>query len=106
MKKIISLVICVVFLFNLSACSLVNITDSQEKVTKTITAMNTVMQITVFNTSEGTNEDVLNALVTRIEELEKLFDPNIPESDVYKINNSKGVSLNEIFIDKVGKNYE
>ena len=53
--------------------------------------MNTVMQITVFNTSEGTNEDVLNEMVARTEELEKLFDPGLTESDVYKINNAKGI---------------
>ncbi len=100
MKRIIPLIICVVLLFNLSSCASVGFSDSQKEITKTITAMNTVMQITVFNTSEGTNEDVLNAMVTRIEELEKLFDPNLSESDVYKINNSSGVPSDKAATDE------
>ncbi len=96
MKRIIPLIICVVLLFNLSSCASVDFSDNQKEITKTITAMNTVMQITVFNTSEGTNEDVLNAMITRIEELEKLFDPNLPDSDIYKINNSPGVPSDKV----------
>ncbi|MBO5065864.1 MAG: FAD:protein FMN transferase [Clostridia bacterium] len=95
MKRLFAIIICVVLLINLSSCASVNLNGNEKEATKTITAMNTVMQITVFNTSEGTNEDVLNAMVMRIEELEKLFDPDLPESDVYKINNAEYASGND-----------
>ena len=94
MKKIISFSICIVFLLNLCSCASSEILGNQ-KASETITAMNTVMQITVFNTSKGSNAEVLNKMVTRIKELEKLFDPNLPDSDVYKINSSEGISLNK-----------
>ena len=100
MKKLIPLIMCMFLLFNLSSCAFVDSTDNQKEVTETLTAMNTVMQITVFNTSKGSNEDVLREMITRIEELEKLFDPNLPESDVYKINNSKGVPSDKVATDE------
>ena len=73
MKKILAALMCVVIVLQLSSC----VSTGDTKATKNITAMNTVMQITVFNTSEGTNEDVLNEMVARTEELEKLFDPGL-----------------------------
>lgn len=95
MKKIFVVLLCAVLLLNLSSCAFVESISNQKELTKTFTAMNTVMQITVFNTSKGSNADALNKMVTRIKELEKLFDPNLTGSDVYKINNSKGVPLNK-----------
>ena len=107
MKRICTALICVVLLLNLSSCAFVDSISNQKEITRTFTAMNTVMQITVFNTSEGTNEEVLNAMVSRVEELEKLFDPNLSDSDVYKINNAKGVpagkaatDADKIFLDE------
>ncbi len=87
MKKIISVLLCVAAVLQLSACSQVK---NNKEATGTITAMNTVMQITVFNTSKGTNEDVLEKMKERIYELSDLFDANLQGSDVYRINNSDG----------------
>lgn len=95
MKKIFVVLLCAVLLLNLSSCAFVESISNQKELTKTFTAMNTVMQITVFNTSEGNNEEALNAMVSRVEELEKLFDPNLPDSDIYKINNMGSVDGGE-----------
>ncbi len=90
MKKIIAVLMCVVIVLQLSSC----VSTGDAKATKNITAMNTVMQITVFNTSKGTTEEVLNNMVERVEELEKLFDANSPDSDTSRINSAN----NEVFV--------
>lgn len=102
MKRFFTALLCVVLLLNLSSCAFVESISNQKELTKTFTAMNTVMQITVFNTSEGTNEDVLNEMVARAKELEELFDPGLTESDVYKINNAKGVPFGAAATDEDG----
>lgn len=85
MKKTISVLLCVALLGQLASCTVV-----QNKTTKNITAMNTVMQITVFGTSSGTCESVAREMVDRIEEIEELFDPESDGSDVNRINSSNG----------------
>lgn len=91
MKKIISVLLCVVTVLQLSSC--VSVKETQA--TKTITAMSTVMQITVFNTSKGTVEEVAEKMLLRIKEIEKLFDSNSPDSDTTRINSR----ITEITVD-------
>lgn len=61
----------------------------QKDDTLSLTAMNTVMQITVFNNSRAENERVLDIMSRRIAEIDSLLDANNEESDVYRINNGK-----------------
>lgn len=87
MKKLICAFMCVVLVLQLSACTQA---DENTKATETITAMNTVMQITVFNTSRGTPQEVLELMKARVVELDALFDANSENSDVWRINNFSG----------------
>lgn len=91
MKRIICILMCGIILLQFSSCSFSDNTEA----TKNITAMNTVMQITVFNTEKGTSEEVLNLMVERVGEIEKLFDANSPDSDVSKINQFPGTPSDE-----------
>ncbi len=75
---------CVVIILQLSSC----VSTGDTKVTENITAMNTVMQITVFNTSKGTREEVAEKMLQRIKEIEKLFDANLSDSDTSRINSA------------------
>ncbi len=80
MKKAISLLLCILFLFNLCSC------DLGENEAINLTAMNTLMQIRVFNSLKSKKESA-KLFENEILHLEKLFDEASPESDVYKINN-------------------
>ena len=84
MRKIISVLICVVIVLQLCSC----VPTDDTKVTENITAMNTVMQLTVFNTSKGTAEEVAEKMIQRIKEIEKLFDANLSDSDTSRINSA------------------
>lgn len=95
MKKIIATFACAAVLLQLCACAPLNENSASE----TFTAMNTVMQITVFRTSEGTPDEVLSLMKERIDELDKLFDANSPDSDVGRINNFKGNENDRISLD-------
>ncbi len=80
MKKAISLLLCVLFLFNLCSCNF----SKNEAIN--LTAMNTLMQIRVFSSLKGKKETA-KLFENEILRLEALFDEGIAESDVYKINN-------------------
>ena len=84
MKKVVSVLICVVIILQFCSC----VPAGDTKVTENITAMNTVMQITVFNTSKGTAEEVAEKMIQRIKEIEKLFDANLSDSDTSRINSA------------------
>ncbi len=83
MKKIVSLMLVFATLF--MCCSCGDYVDD----TLTLTAMNTVMQITVFNNSRAENERVLGMLSDRVMEIDSLMDANKNDSDVYRINNGE-----------------
>lgn len=95
MKKFISALMCVVLVLQLSSCTQA---DENTKATETITAMNTVMQITVFNTSKGTPQEVLELMKARINELDGLFNANSENSDVSRINNFSGSEFENISV--------
>ncbi len=84
MKKTVSLLLLVSMLVSLCSCAFPKVGD-----TLNLTAMNTVMQITVFNNSRAENERVLGLLSDRIERIDALMDANNEESDVYRINNGE-----------------
>lgn len=103
MKKTIAALLC--FLIVLQLCGCASAMDSQNvtegdnrKVIENVTAMNTVMQITVFKTSKGTTQQVADLMKSRITELEKLFDVNSPDSDISKINNFNGAEFDDISV--------
>ncbi len=84
MKKTVSLLLLVSVLVSFCSCASLKVDD-----TLNLTAMNTVMQITVFNNSRAENERVLGLLSDRILEIDTLMDANNEDSDVYRINNGK-----------------
>ncbi len=86
MKKIVSLILVFATLVISCSCG-VKVDD-----TLSLTAMNTVMQITVFNNSRAENERVSGLLEDRITEIDRLMDANNPQSDVYNINSGKAGS--------------
>ena len=103
MKKIVSLIL--VFATLVMCCSCGATGDD----TLSLTAMNTVMQITVFNNSKAENERVKGLLSDRIMEIDRLMDVNNPESDVYSINNGKAgsdISVSPETADIIAKSLE
>ncbi len=103
MKKIVSLIL--VFATLVICCSC----DATGDDTLSLTAMNTVMQITVFNNSKAENERVKGLLSERIVEIDRLMDVNNPESDVYIINNGKAgsdISVSPETADIIAKSLE
>lgn len=85
MKKAVSLLLCILTVFQLSACSL-NEEETPKEYTVNITAMNTVMKITLYSTSSGEMKDVVNLMTDRIAEIEGLFDANLTDSDISRLN--------------------
>lgn len=59
---------------------------SKKEATKEFTAMNTLMSIRVFSSSEGSEEEALQLFVDKIKELEALFDANNESGDVALVN--------------------
>lgn len=84
MKKTVSLILLISMLAGFCSCAPMRVDD-----TLNLTAMNTVMQITVFNSSRAENERILRLLSDRITEIDSLMDANNEESDVFKINNGE-----------------
>ncbi|MBQ8182772.1 MAG: FAD:protein FMN transferase [Clostridia bacterium] len=105
MKKAFSVFLCLLIVLQLCGCTSAGDRQSltkgdRRKVTETVMAMNTVMQITVFRTSEGTTQQVADLMKKRITELEELFDVNSPDSDVSKINNFEGTEFDDIHVNE------
>ncbi len=92
MKKVVSILLCIASLTGLCSCK------SNEYDTLELTAMNTVMQITVFNNSETDSEKILAEMKKCIEEMERLMDVNDKDSDISRINNS--ISGTEVQVDE------
>lgn len=84
MKRIVSLLLVAVMLSGLCSCA-----PQTKNDTVTLTAMDTVMQITVFNNSKAKNERIVGLMEDKIEEIEQIADANNTQSDVYRINNSR-----------------
>lgn len=80
MKKAIAILICGCFLLTMCSCG------SKKEATKEFTAMNTLMSIRVFSSSDGSEEESLQLFVDKIKELEALFDANNESSDVALVN--------------------
>lgn len=80
MKKAVSILLSALVILSLCSC------DNSQNETITITAMNTLMQIRVFS-SNGDSE-ALKSFETETKRLEALFDANIENSDVSRLNNS------------------
>lgn len=88
MKKVVSILLCVAFLAGLCSCK------GNEYDTLKITAMNTVMEITVFNNSETDSQRIIAEMKECIEKTDGLMDVNDADSDISKINNSvSGVAV-------------
>ena len=83
MKKAVSLLLASAMVVCLCSCSLM-----VQNTARTITAMNTVMQITVFNNSQSEAERIAGRMVDSIVRIDALMDANSFESDVYKVNNA------------------
>ncbi|MBE6799987.1 MAG: FAD:protein FMN transferase [Ruminococcaceae bacterium] len=80
MKKAVALFLCGCFWLSMCSCNF-------KKEAKTeLTAMNTLMSIRVFSSSKANNQESLQLLVDRINELDALFDANNENSDVAIIN--------------------
>ncbi len=86
MKKAVALLLCVLTVFQLGACVNDGNGDKPKDYTVNLTAMNTVMKITVYSASEGEIEDVANLMTERISEIESLFDANLTGSDINLLN--------------------
>lgn len=83
MKKAIALLICGCFLLTMCSC------DFQREAKTEITAMNTLMSIRVFSSSQVNNEEATQLFIDKINEFDELFDANNENSDVFRINGSK-----------------
>lgn len=89
MKRIAAALLCFLLIINLCSC------DFEQEETVNLTAMNTLMQIRVFSSLNGKKE-ATELLKEEILRCERLFDVNLPESDVYKINESEdGCGISE-----------
>lgn len=80
MKKAIALLLCGCFLLTMCSCNF------KKEATTEFTAMNTLMSIRVFSSSNGENEEAVKLFTDKIKELDILFDPNNENSDVALIN--------------------
>ena len=80
MKRVVSILLCVALLTGLCACK------SNEYDTLELTAMNTVMQITVFNNSETDSAEILKEMEECIRHMDSLMNVNDEDSDISKIN--------------------
>ncbi len=80
MKKAVAILLCGCFLLAMCSC------DFNNEAKTEFTAMNTLMSIRVFSSSEADNEDALQLFVDKINELDLLFDANNENSDVAEIN--------------------
>ena len=83
MKKAVALFLCICFWLSMCSC------DFKKEAKTELTAMNTLMSIRVFSSSELEKQDVLQLFVDKINELDDLFDANNESSDVSKINGKK-----------------
>lgn len=80
-KQILALVSSIVFL--LCGCS----SSSQGQLEYTDTLFDTVISVTLYDTSD---KDILEECKSLCQTYDKLFDKNQEESDIYKINHSNG----------------
>lgn len=83
LKKVAAILLCAVIVANLCSCS------AEGEEICNITAMNTLIQIRVFGNYAEKNKQAVSLFKTEIEKEEQLFDANLPESDVARINNSE-----------------
>ncbi len=90
MKKAVAIFLCGCFLLTMCSCNF----KKEAKIE--FTAMNTLMSIRVFSSSEADNQKVLQLFVDKINELDLLFDANNEDSDVSKINGkNKKIKISE-----------
>lgn len=83
MRKAVSILLCLTLLTGLCSCK-----GADEYDTLELTAMNTVMQITVFNNSETDSKEVLELMAQCIRETDSLMNVNEANSDISRINAS------------------
>ena len=83
MKKVVSVLLCIAFLAGLCSCGGNNEYDTLE-----LTAMNTVMKITVFKNSETDTKKLLDNMRDCIEKIDGLMDVNNPDSDISRVNDA------------------
>ncbi len=84
MKKLFSLFISVAVLFTLSACK-----EEVKEHSATRIMMDTVITLNIFSA----NSDVLNGALELCEYYEQLFSRTVENSDISRINNSKGAAV-------------
>ncbi|MCR5268681.1 MAG: FAD:protein FMN transferase [Lachnospiraceae bacterium] len=53
-------------------------------------ALDTMVSITLYDTDEKHANEVMDAAFDRLMEYDRLFDPNNPESDIYRMNHAEG----------------
>ena len=93
MKRVVSILLCVAVIAGLCACR------SNEYDTLELTAMNTVMQITVFNNSETDSSEVLKEMEECIRHMDSLMNVNDKNSDISKINLASAGDIVEVDTD-------
>ncbi|MDR1700779.1 MAG: FAD:protein FMN transferase [Lachnoclostridium sp.] len=107
MKLKIGLLIIIILSTGCSFSKNTDSTISDEKHTSQIFAMNTVMDITVY---DANGKEAIDAAEKKIRELEELFSVNRPESDLYRINHNKDnkqpVPVSEDTFDLIRKSIE
>lgn len=84
MKKFVSVLLLVSLLASFTGCGF----DEPHSVT--LTAMGTVMEITVFNTSGGNKTEIADEMIQCITRLDKLWDTKDENSEISKINSADG----------------
>lgn len=84
MKKFVSVLLLVSLLTSFTGCV------GETTHTATLTAMGTVMEITVFNTSKGNSAEVADDMVQCIKNLDKLWDTKEENSEISLINSAVG----------------
>lgn len=84
MKRFLSLLLCVVFVLSLCAC------NSKSSVTDEMFALDTIITFTIYGDDESISLGTIDKCKTEISRLEDMLSATKEGSDVYKINHSKG----------------
>lgn len=99
-KKYIILLLTVILSFCLCGCK-----GNISEYSKTGFAFDTVIEITIYDTDKNHADIILNECLNICDYYDRLFNISDTESDIYRINNSKGnpISVSEDTIDIINK---
>ncbi len=89
MKKLLAVLITFILIISMAACDV----GSDEPISRSGFYLGTIITITVYGSNGGKN---LDKAFSEIERLESILSKNIESSDIYAINKSAGITLENI----------